>query len=104
MVIFVVGGVTCEEAATVHKFNTTPGATMRVILGGTSLHNSASFIADVEAFSKAGAAGLGTPGPASGAAAATDRSSAGISIDVGTLGFGSGGVAPRGGSSYGTLS
>ncbi|KAA0155809.1 hypothetical protein FNF27_03300 [Cafeteria roenbergensis] len=104
VIIFVVGGVTCEEAAAVHKFNTTPGATMRVILGGTSLHNSASFIADVEAFSKAGAAGLGTPGPAAGAAASTDRASAGISIDVGTLGFGSGGVAPRGGSSYGTLS
>ena len=42
VIIFMVGGATFEEAATVHQFNSSNN--FRVILGGTSLLNSSSFI------------------------------------------------------------
>lgn len=40
MIVFVVGGVTYEEALTVHMLNrSTPGG-VRVVLGGTTVHNT----------------------------------------------------------------
>lgn len=50
VVVFVVGGVTHEEAASVAQLNAklsaTGGAT-RIILGGTAVHNSKSFMAEL---------------------------------------------------------
>ncbi|KAK4294324.1 hypothetical protein Pmani_033039 [Petrolisthes manimaculis] len=48
VVVFMVGGATYEESQAVHQFNlTNPG--VRVMLGGSTIHNSASFLASVEA-------------------------------------------------------
>lgn len=46
IVIFIVGGATYEEAMRVAEFN---GAnpTMRVILGGSCIHNSRSFLEEI---------------------------------------------------------
>jgi hypothetical protein len=39
IIVFIVGGATYEEALTVHTLNrTTPG--VRIVLGGTTVHNS----------------------------------------------------------------
>jgi vacuolar protein sorting-associated protein 45 len=39
VIVFIVGGVTYEEALVVHTLNrTTPG--VRIVLGGTTVHNS----------------------------------------------------------------
>ena len=43
-----IGGVTYEESLAVHQFCRTNSA-VRVVLGGTTFHNSQSFAADVEA-------------------------------------------------------
>ena len=43
-----VGGVTHEESLAVHQFCRTNSG-IRITLGGTQIHNSQSFIADVEA-------------------------------------------------------
>nr|CAG4646143.1 EOG090X03QA [Macrothrix elegans] len=48
VIVFIVGGATHEESLAVHHFcRANPG--MRVALGGTCIHNSQSFLADVEA-------------------------------------------------------
>eukprot|EP01117_Protostelium_nocturnum_P009005 TRINITY_DN3231_c0_g1_i8.p1 TRINITY_DN3231_c0_g1~~TRINITY_DN3231_c0_g1_i8.p1 ORF type:complete len:292 (-),score=35.91 TRINITY_DN3231_c0_g1_i8:413-1288(-) len=46
VIVFVVGGATFEESCLVHEFNKQNVRT-RVLLGGTKIHNSASFIEDV---------------------------------------------------------
>ena len=47
IIVFVVGGVTYEEAKTVAAINAaTPG--VRIVLGGTSVHNAASFLDEVD--------------------------------------------------------
>lgn len=47
IIIFMVGGCTYEESLTVHTFNKNyPGT--NIILGGTTVHNSASFLEEVE--------------------------------------------------------
>lgn len=47
VVVFIVGGATCEESLAVHQFNTNnPG--VRVILGGSNIHNSSSFLDSME--------------------------------------------------------
>lgn len=47
IIVFMIGGVTYEEAKTVASVNaTTPG--VRVVLGGTSMHNAATFLEEVE--------------------------------------------------------
>ncbi|KAF2680692.1 vacuolar protein sorting-associated protein 45 [Lentithecium fluviatile CBS 122367] len=47
VIIFMVGGTTYEEAKMVAQVNaSSPG--VRVVLGGTSVHNSSSFLAEVE--------------------------------------------------------
>lgn len=46
VIVYIVGGVTYEEALAVHTINAA-GNGMRVVLGGSSVHNSRSFIDDV---------------------------------------------------------
>ncbi|KYK61911.1 hypothetical protein DCS_03056 [Drechmeria coniospora] len=47
IIVFMVGGATYEEAKMVASINaTTPG--VRVVLGGTSIHNAATFLEEVE--------------------------------------------------------
>ena len=47
IVIFIVGGITYEEAKMVAQVNaSSPG--VRVVLGGTSVHNSTTFLEEVE--------------------------------------------------------
>lgn len=47
IIIFIIGGATFEEAKTVSQINTS-SLGIRIVLGGTSVHNSATFLADVE--------------------------------------------------------
>eukprot|EP01119_Soliformovum_irregulare_P011496 TRINITY_DN2887_c0_g2_i3.p1 TRINITY_DN2887_c0_g2~~TRINITY_DN2887_c0_g2_i3.p1 ORF type:complete len:392 (+),score=118.69 TRINITY_DN2887_c0_g2_i3:305-1480(+) len=47
VIVFICGGITFEEALTVHEFNSVPNTHFRVLLGGTFLHNSRSFLEDV---------------------------------------------------------
>lgn len=47
IIVFMVGGCTYEESLTVHQFNKNyPG--VNIILGGTFVHNSSSFIAEIQ--------------------------------------------------------
>ncbi|PNY23523.1 tRNA uridine 5-carboxymethylaminomethyl modification enzyme MnmG [Tolypocladium capitatum] len=47
IIVFIVGGATYEEAKMIAGINaTTPG--VRVVLGGTSIHNAATFLEEVE--------------------------------------------------------
>lgn len=47
IVVFIVGGATYEEAKMIAGINaSTPG--VRVVLGGTSIHNSSTFLEEVE--------------------------------------------------------
>ncbi|CAG9770562.1 unnamed protein product [Ceutorhynchus assimilis] len=47
IVVFIIGGATYEESLTVHSLNKTyPG--FNIILGGTTIHNSTSFLKEVE--------------------------------------------------------
>ncbi|XP_064608238.1 vacuolar protein sorting-associated protein 45-like [Liolophura sinensis] len=46
IVVFIIGGTTYEEALTVHNFNrSTPG--VRIVLGGTYVHNFKSFLEEI---------------------------------------------------------
>lgn len=47
VVVFVVGGTTYEEAFVVHQLNKSNGG-VRVVLGATHVHNTASFLAEVQ--------------------------------------------------------
>ncbi|CAL4128499.1 unnamed protein product, partial [Meganyctiphanes norvegica] len=47
VIVFVVGGVTYEESAAVHQFNC-DNPSIQVVLGGTTVHNSQSFLAAVD--------------------------------------------------------
>jgi vacuolar protein sorting-associated protein 45 len=47
LILFIVGGVTFEEARTVSNINaSTPG--VRIVLGGTTVHNSTTFLEEME--------------------------------------------------------
>jgi vacuolar protein sorting-associated protein 45 len=49
VIVFFVGGATYEEALCVDQFNKqTPSVGVRVILGGTTIHNSKSFMAGIK--------------------------------------------------------
>ncbi|XP_063877398.1 vacuolar protein sorting-associated protein 45-like [Scylla paramamosain] len=48
VVVFIIGGATYEESLAVHQFNTKSSNT-RVILGGSTIHSTASFLSSVEA-------------------------------------------------------
>jgi vacuolar protein sorting-associated protein 45 len=47
VIVFIVGGATYEEALTVSQFNNT-NPSMRVLLGGSCVHNSLSFLDEIE--------------------------------------------------------
>jgi vacuolar protein sorting-associated protein 45 len=47
IIVFMVGGTTCEEARVVAQVNASV-AGVRVVLGGTTVHNSETFLAEVE--------------------------------------------------------
>ncbi|XP_030042826.1 vacuolar protein sorting-associated protein 45 isoform X3 [Microcaecilia unicolor] len=48
IIVFIIGGATYEEALTVYNLNrTTPG--VRIVLGGTTIHNTKSFLEEVSA-------------------------------------------------------
>ncbi|XP_078527514.1 vacuolar protein sorting-associated protein 45 [Lissotriton helveticus] len=48
IIVFMIGGTTYEEALTVYNLNrTTPG--VRIVLGGTTIHNTKSFLEEVQA-------------------------------------------------------
>lgn len=48
VIVFMVGGTTYEECLTVHQMNTSSNNSVRaIILGGTTVHNSASFMQQV---------------------------------------------------------
>jgi vacuolar protein sorting-associated protein 45 len=47
IIIFMVGGATYEESLTVHSFNKS-NPSFNIILGGTNIHNSTSFLTEVE--------------------------------------------------------
>ena len=40
MIVFIVGGVTYEEALAVHMLNRSAPGGVRVVLGGTNVHNT----------------------------------------------------------------
>mmetsp|Transcript_12698 Transcript_12698/g.35855 ORF Transcript_12698/g.35855 Transcript_12698/m.35855 type:complete len:372 (+) Transcript_12698:1-1116(+) len=46
VIVFIVGGATFEEAAAVHRINQA-GAGINVVLGGSSVHNSKTFLAEL---------------------------------------------------------
>ncbi|XP_066154996.1 vacuolar protein sorting-associated protein 45 [Euwallacea fornicatus] len=47
IVVFIVGGATYEESLTVHSFSK-PYPSFNILLGGTTVHNSRSFLEEVE--------------------------------------------------------
>eukprot|EP00401_Gymnodinium_catenatum_P075118 CAMPEP_0117474782 /NCGR_PEP_ID=MMETSP0784-20121206/9459_1 /TAXON_ID=39447 /ORGANISM="" /LENGTH=581 /DNA_ID=CAMNT_0005269013 /DNA_START=57 /DNA_END=1799 /DNA_ORIENTATION=+ len=51
VIVFVVGGATFEEARDVRAVNMTLGRGKSVVLGGTTIHNSRSFLAEVLSYS-----------------------------------------------------
>jgi vacuolar protein sorting-associated protein 45 len=48
ILIFMVGGVTYEESTQVSKFNQANSGKVRVILGGSTVHNSTSFLEELK--------------------------------------------------------
>eukprot|EP01132_Coremiostelium_polycephalum_P000849 gene849-1058_t len=48
IIIFMIGGITYEEALTVYTFNSMNVGVCRVVLGGTTILNTKQFITDVE--------------------------------------------------------
>jgi len=47
IILFMVGGITFEEAKTISQINaSTPG--IRIVAGGTCVHNSTTFLEEVE--------------------------------------------------------
>ena len=48
IIVFIIGGATFEEAKSISQINaSTPG--IRIVLGGTSIHNSTTFLEELEA-------------------------------------------------------
>eukprot|EP00742_Colponemidia_sp_Colp-10_P003657 GILJ01003892.1.p1 GENE.GILJ01003892.1~~GILJ01003892.1.p1 ORF type:complete len:588 (-),score=99.65 GILJ01003892.1:174-1937(-) len=47
IIVFMIGGVTYEEALHVQQMNNNPQIPVRIILGGSTIHNSMSFLAEV---------------------------------------------------------
>jgi len=49
VLIYMVGGVTYEEATKISEFNEANAGRMRIILGGSTVHNSTSFLEELKA-------------------------------------------------------
>ncbi|XP_077776318.1 vacuolar protein sorting-associated protein 45 isoform X2 [Podarcis muralis] len=63
IIVFMIGGATYEEALTVYNLNrTTPG--VRIVLGGTTIHNTKSFLEEVSASGFRGRGADSSQGPA----------------------------------------
>jgi vacuolar protein sorting-associated protein 45 len=54
LIVFMLGGTTFEEAAVVADLNAAAAGAVRVVLGGTFMHNSKSFLAELFNISKGG--------------------------------------------------
>lgn len=67
-----VGGVTHEESFAVHQF-CRANTGIRIALGGTLIHNSQSFIADVEAAVRYSASGTSQKYPQNSASSGSGR-------------------------------
>nr|CAH0100089.1 unnamed protein product [Daphnia galeata] len=72
VIIFMVGGVTHEESFAVHQF-CRANTGIRIALGGTLIHNSQSFIADVEAAVRYSASGISQKYPQNSASSGSGR-------------------------------
>ena len=48
ILIFMVGGMTYEEATKVNEFNQANVGRIRVVLGGSTVHNSTSFLEELK--------------------------------------------------------
>jgi len=46
IIIFMLGGITFDESLIVHEFNSSNSG-VRIIIGGTSIQNSSSFLRDI---------------------------------------------------------
>ncbi|XP_020653920.2 vacuolar protein sorting-associated protein 45 isoform X1 [Pogona vitticeps] len=63
IIVFVIGGATYEEALTVYNLNrSTPG--VRIVLGGTTIHNTKSFLEEVSSAGFRGRTAESAPGTA----------------------------------------
>lgn len=108
VLVMVLGGATFEEAAAVAKINAGPGP-MRVVLAGTAIHNSKSFLADVRRLATGDVAVTVAPPPGAAAASAAASSSSSASAAGIGAAVASGAGAALGlsfaspGRSYGTL-
>lgn len=49
IIVFMAGGITYEEATKVHEFNENNSGKIRVVLGGSTIHNSTSFLEELKA-------------------------------------------------------
>jgi vacuolar protein sorting-associated protein 45 len=52
LIVFMIGGITYEEALAVHNINRAEGR-VAVVLGGTAMHNSTSFLEELKAVTAA---------------------------------------------------
>lgn len=48
IIVFIVGGVTYEEGTKISEFNQTNRGKIQVILGGSTVHNSTSFLEELK--------------------------------------------------------
>jgi hypothetical protein len=49
IIVFMVGGVTYEEATKISEFNEAHKGKIQVVLGGSTVHNSTSFLEELKA-------------------------------------------------------
>ena len=48
IIVFIAGGVTYEEATKISEFNETNPGGIRIVLGGSTVHNSTSFLDELK--------------------------------------------------------
>ena len=48
IIVFMAGGVTYEEATKIDEFNRTNPFKVKVVLGGSTIHNSTSFLEELK--------------------------------------------------------
>jgi hypothetical protein len=49
VIVFIIGGCTYAEARAINQLNSATGASggLRIVLGGTTIHNSKSFLTEI---------------------------------------------------------
>lgn len=99
VILFVVGGTTYEEARTVHLLNTQgsqgPGMGARFLLGGSTIHNSESFLTMVQDAASRFPGSIARPPPPSTAAASQTGGSSGLNLRIGPVQLNVGGGEGR---------